>query len=70
MLMGVFTLLSKISNLWLILGGISFIVSDSIIGIDKFYSPIPHAGILIMISYYFAQFSLVKGIFFVTRDSN
>ena len=69
MLMGVFALLSKKSNLWLILGGVSFIISDSIIGIDKFYLPIPNAGILIMLSYYFAQFSLVRGMFFVTRDS-
>ena len=69
MLMGVFALLSKKTNLWLISGGISFIISDSIIGIDKFYSPIPNAGVLIMISYYFAQFSLVRGMFFVTRDS-
>ncbi len=64
MLMGIFTLLSKQSNLWLVMGGISFIISDSLLGFDKFYSPIPLAGILIMISYYFAQYALVKGIFY------
>jgi len=69
MLMGITTLLSKNSNIWLVLGGASFIVSDSLIGLDKFHSPITNAGVLIMISYYFAQFSLVKGMFFVTRDS-
>jgi len=63
LLMGVTTLLSEKSNTWLVIGGISFILSDSIIGIDKFYQEIPYATFLIMSSYYFAQFSLVKGIF-------
>ena len=63
MLMGIMTLLSKASNHWLVLGGTSFIFSDTLIGFDKFYSTIPYAGILIMISYYFAQYALVKGVF-------
>ena len=68
MLMGIMTLLSDASNFWLVLGGASFIVSDSLIGLDKFYSPIPYAGVFIMISYYFAQFALVKGIFLNRRE--
>jgi len=63
MLMGVFTLVSKKSNFWLIIGGISFIISDSIIAVDKFYEPIPYSHYFIMITYYFAQFSLVTGVF-------
>ncbi len=60
--MGLSTLLSTKSNSWLIMGGILFIFSDSLIGIDKFYAPIEHVSVLIMTTYYAAQFSLVKGL--------
>jgi uncharacterized membrane protein YhhN len=63
LLMGITTLLSEKSNTWLIIGGISFIVSDSLIGINQFYQEIPYASFWIMTTYYLAQFSLVKGIF-------
>jgi uncharacterized membrane protein YhhN len=63
LLMGITTLLSKKSNKWLLIGGISFILSDSFIGLDKFYQEIPFASFFIMSTYYFAQFSLVKGLF-------
>lgn len=63
LVMGITTLLSKKSNTWLVIGGLSFIVSDSLLGINKFYQQIPYASLWIMISYYFAQFSLVKGMF-------
>ncbi len=59
--MAIFTLLSKKSNPWLITGGICFALSDSLLGINKFYQPIPFADLLIMSSYYFAQFALFKG---------
>ncbi len=63
LLMGIFTLTSKISNHWLILGGLSFVISDSLLGVNKFYTAFPYSHFLIMLSYYFAQFALVKGIF-------
>jgi alkenylglycerophosphocholine/alkenylglycerophosphoethanolamine hydrolase len=63
LLMGITTLLSQKSNKWLLIGGISFILSDSFIGLDKFYQEIPLASFFIMSTYYFAQFSLVKGLF-------
>lgn len=61
--MGMCTLLSKRSNPWLIIGGASFIVSDSLIGINKFYYDLPIAPLWIMASYYFAQYGLTRGIF-------
>ena len=63
LLMGITTLISDKSNKWLIAGGCCFVFSDSLIGIDKFYQSIPYAHIWIMISYYAAQYSLVRGIF-------
>lgn len=55
------TMLSRSSNAWLILGGVSFTASDSLIGLDKFLSPIPYAGLFIMVTYYLAQYALVRG---------
>ncbi|NQY64349.1 MAG: lysoplasmalogenase [Alteromonadaceae bacterium] len=63
LLMGIATLISGKSNVWLVVGGLSFIASDSLLGIDKFYTTIPAGGFFIMITYYFAQYSLVRGFF-------
>jgi uncharacterized membrane protein YhhN len=69
LLMAIATLLCEKSNIWLLLGGASFIISDSILGIDKFYYAIKHASLYIMISYYFAQFALVKGMFYTNKHN-
>ena len=61
LLMTATSMTSTKSNIALMIGGISFAVSDSLIGIDKFYSEIPHAGLWIMITYYLAQYSLTYG---------
>lgn len=61
LLMALATVFSHKSNVWLVFGGISFVLSDALIGFDKFYMPIENAHFFIMISYYFAQFSLLKG---------
>ena len=63
LMMGIATLISEKSNTWLVIGGLSFIVSDSLLGINKFYTAIPASDFFIMISYYFAQYALVKGYF-------
>jgi alkenylglycerophosphocholine hydrolase len=70
LLMGLTTLFCTRSNLWLIAGGISFVLSDSLIGIDKFYTEIPLSAILIMLSYYFAQYALVRGIMLKQQQFN
>lgn len=67
LIMAIVTLVSKRSNNWLMLGGLSFVFSDSLIGIDKFYQPIPYAPILIMMTYYFAQYALLRG-FIASED--
>jgi len=61
LLMALATVLSEKSNAWLVVGGISFVLSDSLIGFDKFYMPIENVSFAIMVSYYFAQFALLKG---------
>ncbi len=61
LLMALATVFSEKSNAWLVLGGVSFVLSDSLIGFDKFTMPIDNVHFAIMVSYYFAQFALLKG---------
>ena len=51
--------LPKPSSALLLSGAISFVISDSILAIDKFYHPLPYAGFLIMLTYLYAQGALV-----------
>jgi uncharacterized membrane protein YhhN len=43
-------------------GAILFVMSDSILAINKFYVSLPAAGFFIMSSYSFAQYFIAKGI--------
>lgn len=61
LLMALATVFTHRSNVWLILGGISFVISDSLIGFDKFNSAIFQNQLWVMSTYYFAQYALVKG---------
>jgi uncharacterized membrane protein YhhN len=70
LLMALATVFSEKSNGWLIAGGISFVISDSLLGFNKFYMPVAQADVLIMVSYYFAQFSLLMGFIKAYRFEN
>jgi uncharacterized membrane protein YhhN len=53
---------------WLMFAGaLLFVVSDSILAINKFYSPIQFAGMRIMLTYGLAQYLLVKGAALVSK---
>jgi uncharacterized membrane protein YhhN len=43
-------------------GAILFMISDSLLAIDKFFQPISNAGLLIMTSYIAAQYLIVSGL--------
>ena len=51
----------KPANLFFFLGAALFVISDSLLAVNKFYQPIPKAGIWIMLSYCAAQYLIVKG---------
>ncbi|WDE07121.1 lysoplasmalogenase [Thalassomonas viridans] len=61
LVMAICALLSEKSNAWMVIGGLSFVASDALIGLNKFYLTIPQAQFFIMISYYFAQYALLQG---------
>ncbi|WP_462181681.1 lysoplasmalogenase [Pseudoalteromonas gelatinilytica] len=60
-IMASLTWMTDKSNGFLVLGGAVFVISDSILGLNRFYLDIVHADIAIMITYYIAQFCLVTG---------
>lgn len=45
-----------------LVGAILFVISDSILALNKFYEPLAHSNISIMITYAFAQYFIVIGI--------
>lgn len=49
------------SGLWVLLGALSFLLSDALLAVNKFVDPIPLAGVWIMLTYLTAQYLIVKG---------
>lgn len=53
-----------------ITGAAMFVLSDSLLAINKFYQPLPAAGLLVMFTYGAAQFLIVKGAIEYLRSYN
>ena len=49
-------------NPWAIVGSILFVISDSILSWNMFISDIPNSGVLIMTTYYSAQFLIARSL--------
>lgn len=49
------------------LGALFFVLSDSLLAFNKFFSPIPLPGLLIMITYCAAQYLIAEGFIFAER---
>jgi uncharacterized membrane protein YhhN len=50
------------SSFWMVFAGAGlFMISDSLLAINKFYTAIPQSGLLIMLTYTGAQYLIVKG---------
>lgn len=49
------------SGLLVLLGALSFLLSDALLAVNKFVDPIPMAGVWIMLTYITAQYLIVKG---------
>lgn len=60
-IMGFAAIQSKYAVKWAVAGALIFILSDSLIAINKFIIDIPFERVLIMTTYYAAQWMLVKG---------
>lgn len=53
----------------IVLGALLFTSSDSLLALNKFFIPLPLAGVWIMSTYAFAQYFIVKGIITYTQKS-
>lgn len=49
------------ANRFYVTGAALFVLSDSLLAINKFYQPLPLAGVLIMLSYCAAQYFIASG---------
>lgn len=50
-------------SFWMVFGGaVLFMISDSILAVNKFLEPVQHAGFLIMSTYILAQYLIVNGL--------
>jgi uncharacterized membrane protein YhhN len=52
---------NKIAGRWMMTGALLFVISDSVLAINKFYQPFETAGIITMLSYALAQLFIIKG---------
>ncbi|OAB29783.1 Uncharacterized membrane protein YhhN [Flavobacterium fryxellicola] len=52
----------KPANIYILIGAIIFVASDSILSFDKFYAPLQYSSFLIMTTYLIAQYLIVVGI--------
>jgi uncharacterized membrane protein YhhN len=52
---------NKIAGRWMMTGALLFVISDSVLAINKFYQPLETAGIIIMLSYALAQLFIIEG---------
>lgn len=50
---------NKLMGRFLLLGAFFFVLSDTLLALNKFWQPLPYAGILIMLTYGLAQFMIV-----------
>jgi uncharacterized membrane protein YhhN len=60
--MASFSLMARPACLALSLGGLAFVASDTMLGIDRFLSPFSGSGYAIWLSYAIAQVSIAAGI--------
>ena len=58
---------TKLSYTLVLIGAVFFVVSDSFLALNKFYTPLPLSGIAIMFTYATAQFLIVFGLKNKTR---
>ena len=52
---------NKTAGLSMMIGASLFVISDSVLAINKFYQPFPQAAVIIMLTYGLAQFFITEG---------
>lgn len=57
----IFFKVNKMAACYYLLGAAAFVLSDSLLAINKFYQPFVYAGVFIMLTYCAAQYFIVRG---------
>lgn len=52
---------NKKAGIWMVSGAVLFVISDSVLAVNKFYNPVKDAGIIIMTTYGIAQMLITHG---------
>jgi uncharacterized membrane protein YhhN len=52
---------NKMAGQWMLSGALLFVISDSLLAINKFYQPFAPAGVLIILTYGLAQLFITEG---------
>ena len=61
---------TPIRSFGLIFGGaVTFMISDSLLAINKFLEPYAHAGFWVMLTYCIAQYLIIEGVIYHLRDT-
>lgn len=60
-LMAVLAIFARQHHYWLSIGALLFVLSDSLIALNKFVVSLPFEHLLVMVSYYLAQYCLFYG---------
>jgi uncharacterized membrane protein YhhN len=63
--MVVSAILARFQNPWIVVGAILFLISDSLLAVNKFKTPIPYRDFLVWSTYYAGQYGIAIG--FPTR---
>ena len=61
---------NKTAGKWMMFGALLFVISDSVLAINKFYQPFEEAGIIIMLTYGLAQLFIIEGAGRYIRSAN
>lgn len=62
--------ISQKSFRWVFFGALFFLISDSVLAVNKFANPVPNAGFWIMSTYTLAQYLIVRGIVLKVRKKD
>ncbi|MEO7307325.1 MAG: lysoplasmalogenase [Ferruginibacter sp.] len=63
----IFYKVNRKAAVFYLLGAAAFVLSDSLLAVNKFYQPFAYAGIFIMLTYCAAQFFIVRG--YIEQDN-
>jgi uncharacterized membrane protein YhhN len=64
----IFYKVKKAASALFVTGALLFVISDSLLAVNKFYAPFTLAGVYIMLTYCAAQYFIVKG--FIKQQTN